>query len=238
MCTVTYYPTGKGDFILTSNRDESPQRPMASAPSLYRFQSEPVIFPKDPQAGGTWIACSQSHTLCLLNGADQLHQRKLPYRKSRGLILLDFFTYRNVRQYVEFNDFSGIEPFTLVIVDHQLKQLNQLRWNGQRLECLEMNADQAHIWSSHTLYTHETVANRKSWFETFLQGKKTDAPGKDLLDFHRFGGTGDPEQDLVMSREGRVMTVSITQINCYNGLPQMEYADLRTGEKHKLSFSV
>ena len=54
MCTVTYIPTGKGAF-LTSNRDERTDRAPAEPP-ITRYAPAPLTYPKDTQAGGTWIA--------------------------------------------------------------------------------------------------------------------------------------------------------------------------------------
>ena len=54
---------------------------------------EKIIFPKDPKAGGTWYAIDEFGTiLVLLNGADEKHKVQLPYRKSRGLIVLDIIS--------------------------------------------------------------------------------------------------------------------------------------------------
>ena len=73
MCTVTFLPKGKNDYILTSNRDETPTR-AALEPKAYSIGSKEIYFPKDPLAGGTWIATDkQRFTLCLLNGGYGLY---------------------------------------------------------------------------------------------------------------------------------------------------------------------
>jgi uncharacterized protein with NRDE domain len=54
MCTVTYFPL-KDKIILTSNRDEKPNR------SAQEIHSENGIFyPKDPAKNGTWFAVTKS----------------------------------------------------------------------------------------------------------------------------------------------------------------------------------
>jgi len=114
MCTVTYLPRPSG-FILTHNRDEAPAR---SSQTIVREKTpggQTLIFPRDTLAGGTWIATSRAgRTVCLLNGAFVLHKRVLPYRRSRGLILLDFFDWENPDDFFCDYDFEGIEPFTLL----------------------------------------------------------------------------------------------------------------------------
>ena len=117
MCTVTFLPKGENGYILTSNRDETPKR-AASPPQAYDVHGIAVTFPKDPLAGGTWIACDkQRFTLCLLNGAFEKHSHRPPYALSRGLMLLDFFKYNDAESFQIGYDFEGIEPFTLIIVD-------------------------------------------------------------------------------------------------------------------------
>ena len=101
MCTVTYIPSNKDSYILTSNRDESPQRASAEIPKKYKIFDQDIFFPRDPQAGGTWIASSEeNYTLCLLNGAFKKHKWNPPYRMSRGLVLLDFFKYNNTNKFL------------------------------------------------------------------------------------------------------------------------------------------
>ncbi|MBK6998312.1 MAG: NRDE family protein [Lewinellaceae bacterium] len=116
MCTVTYLPRPSG-FILTHNRDEAPSR---SSQSIVREKTpggKTLLFPRDTLAGGTWIATSrEGRTACLLNGAFVLHKRELPYRRSRGLILLDFFDWENPDIFFERYDFERVEPFTMLFL--------------------------------------------------------------------------------------------------------------------------
>src|SRR4051812_22764348 len=69
MCTVTYLPLKEG-FIITSNRDERLVRKPADAPQIISGLNTRILFPRDGEAGGTWIATSENNrTVCLLNGA-------------------------------------------------------------------------------------------------------------------------------------------------------------------------
>ena len=57
MCTVTFLPLKNDGFILTSNRDEQPNR--ITHPPLTVVEDETtLLFPKDEIAGGTWIGTS------------------------------------------------------------------------------------------------------------------------------------------------------------------------------------
>jgi len=114
MCTVTYYPF-KNNFILTSNRDEHYKRKPALAPDSYIINSKELLFPKDQEAGGTWIAVSQTNVSTILNGAFERHKHEPPYRRSRGLVLLDSFKYNNLEKFSKTYDFQGIEPLHLFL---------------------------------------------------------------------------------------------------------------------------
>src|SRR5690606_31513200 len=169
MCTLTFIPQENGDFILTSNRDESPHR-KTSPPQEYVIDGQRVIFPKDEVAGGTWIGLSsQKRVVNLLNGGFVAHTRKESYRMSRGVVVKNLLTAINVSDEIECSDFTDIEPFTVVIADWQegLK-LIQLVWDGlnKHLEHLPVNS---RIWSASLLYTPKTKMLRETWFLKFLR---------------------------------------------------------------------
>ncbi len=218
---------GNNNFVLTSNRDEKYLRKPALDPRIHLVDDTLVVFPKDQQAEGTWIATSGNpFTLCLLNGAFQKHQSKSNYKKSRGLVLLDFFKYNNVQRFLREYDFNGIEPFTLLLLDTNLKiHLTEARWDGSQLHQTEIDTQEPHIWSSATLYTPETVKQRENWFRDFLMSHP-DYMGYSILDFHHLGGKGDTSNSLVMDRENEVRTVSITSILRQNNHLQMTYKDV------------
>lgn len=227
MCTVSFLPKGKSDFILSSNRDEQKKRPRAQPPRKYDINGTAVFYPRDMQAMGTWIACAENFfTLCLLNGAFEKHRPQPPYAKSRGLMLLDFFQYNQVEAFASQYDFNGIEPFTLIIVSaREGVNLHELVWDGQKLHLQLMNSQEPHIWSSSTLYTDAVRAERRLWFHAWLR-TQTEFNKDAAMQFHRFGGNGDLENSLVMNRHEQVLTVSITSIEKISNTLSMTYADL------------
>lgn len=212
MCTVTFLPLSDTGFILTSNRDEQHSRQPALPPQWHLAGGVPVVFPKDAQAGGTWIATSGSVTVCLLNGALEAHRPKPPYRRSRGLMVLDFFGYESEKAFIEHYDFTGIEPFTMLIVNHHgTLSLTELRHTEAGELCIDSrNAGQPHIWSSATLYEPPVCRERERWFAAWLADQKNNRLDG-ILDFHRFGGTGSEGNDLIMCRD-TVSTVSIASV--------------------------
>ena len=101
MCTVTYLPQGNDHFLLTSNRDEMPSRSPRSI-TVSEFAGQKLAFPRDEMAGGTWLAVSDHNRLaCLLNGAFERHDRNPPYRMSRGVMVLEYFTYRDTADFLQ-----------------------------------------------------------------------------------------------------------------------------------------
>ncbi len=89
MCTVTFVRT-KDSFFITSSRDVKVQRRQALPPKMYQREEAMLLYPKDADAGGTWIALLDNlNAAVLLNGAFENHQPQPPYKRSRGLILID-----------------------------------------------------------------------------------------------------------------------------------------------------
>ena len=165
MCVLTYIPTDNQGFIFTNNRDEATTRAKAIPPRKYMIEGKRVFFPKDAQAGGTWIATSDDYTICLLNGAFENHKPTPPYRQSRGQIILDFFKFNTVDNFIANTAFEGIENFTLIIVHTKNNlQICEFRWDGKQLSYQAKDPTQSHIWSSSTLYPAEIRHQRESWF--------------------------------------------------------------------------
>ncbi len=227
MCTVTFLPLGDTGFMLTSNRDEQHSRPPALSPQWHMAGSVPVVFPKDTQAGGTWIATSGSVTVCLLNGAFEAHRPKPPYRRSRGLMVLDFFGYKSEKAFIEHYDFTGIEPFTMLIVNHHgTLSLTELRWTEARaLHTADKDVCQPHIWSSATLYEPPVCRERERWFAAWFADQKTYRLDG-ILDFHRFGGDSSNGNNLLMRRD-TVSTVSIALVAHQDDGTEFWYQDLK-----------
>ncbi|MFD2574161.1 NRDE family protein [Spirosoma soli] len=250
MCVVTLLPL-PGGFVLTSNRDEHISRPRATQPQTYQVNHQLVIFPKDPQGGGTWLATSGPTTVCLLNGAFLDQPNELVFkggpRKSRGLVVLDYFGYATPRQFADRYDFSSIEPFTLLVVENIPGSLTiyELRWNGHQVYLRPISNNQPHIWSSVTLYTMPTAELRKSWLADFLR-QHPSYTAAELFAFHQSAGDGNPDHDFVMNRadgpaggepnpRDGVRTVSITQITNSKTELTVRYRDLISGDETTVS---
>lgn len=223
MCTVTYVPVSNG-FILTHNRDEAPMRsPLSISQEKKGYRT--LLFPRDTKAGGTWITTDNTGiTACLLNGAFVKHAHRPPYRRSRGLILLDCMEAEDPYVFLTAYDFTEIEPFTLLFFSGRTVQ--EMRWDGLQLHSKELPPDQPHFWCSATLYPADMQALREQVFRTWLASGEQEVNAETLLVLHRNGSVNDPENDYVMNRQERVRTVSITQIIREENRAVMRYFDL------------
>ncbi len=228
MCTVTFIPVRDSCFI-TSNRDEKMARKDAIPPEIYAEAENRIIYPKDAEAGGSWIAMNDhGKAAVLLNGAFVKHEPEKSYRKSRGIIFLEIFNHAlPVNHFLSLN-LAGIEPFTMIILDNSLYEC---RWTGLIKHCRQLAKDQSYIWSSATLYDEEVVIKREYWFKAF-KNKSKHPSQDDILDFHRFTGDGDEANDLHMNRNGLLSTVSITGIVLEPGSCKMKYLDLKNNITH------
>lgn len=209
MCTLTYIPTKEG-YIFTHNRDERSNRPTSKSFQTKELSNRTIYYPEDLEAHGSWIAFANDNTsACLLNGGNKTYVRKPPYRKSRGLVVLESFGFENPKEFYHNYDFEGIEPFTLLI--RHSSGLFQITHDLEKTTIKVHNPQETNIWSSTTLYTKEVRDKRKKWFSDWLAQSSELSPSN-IQAFHNSAGDGDSENDLVMSRWGILQTMSITQI--------------------------
>lgn len=222
MCTVTYIPINKTDFILTSSRDVPFAREKALHPKKYVEDKVEITYPKDGRASGTWIGhSSKNRLICLLNGGFENHVSEKSYRKSRGIIVKDLLKKNTISSALSEIDLDNIEPFTLVIVDwNNNLQLIEFVWDGKTKHIKNLNQEK-HIWSSSTLYNEKMKLLRRDWFSKWnLKDKKID-----ILNFHHNAGINDGNVDVIMKRE-KVGTVSITQFSKINDKVKMDYEEI------------
>ncbi len=209
MCTVTFVPLGDKNFVLTSNRDVSWKRAPASPPQIHMEHGVDLLYPRDEEAGGTWIGSSYGNRLlCLLNGGFENHERKLPYRKSRGLIVTELLAAPELSAALEVIGLEDIEPFTLVTVEWKDElTLSEFVWDGAKKHRKLLSIG-AQIWSSSTLFDPDMRDTRKNWFEDWK--RQGEFSPESILEFHRAAGKGNDNVGVVLKRQ-KVGTVSITQ---------------------------
>lgn len=233
MCTVSFIPKEYGDFILTSNRDESPKR-KTIPPDIYEINNTKLLFPKDELAGGTWIGASDKKRLiCLLNGGFEPHIPKESYRLSRGVIVKKLLTVKDAVLEINNLDLNGIEPFTIILVEYEKGlSLFELVWDEKEKYFSERELKPT-IWSSSLLYSKEIKQKREKWFSEFME--KFENPDENqILFFHKNAGEGNLKSNIVMNL-GFVRTKSITLFKKRGDNKLMRYEDLQTDKVKKLA---
>ena len=94
-----------------------------------------------------------------------------------------------------------------------------------------LNANKPHIWSSVTLYDPAAIRKREEWFHAWLS--ESAYPGSlDIIHFHQKGGDGDPFNDIMMNRDHKLFTNSISSIRLSPETASFRYLDLRSGEDY------
>lgn len=208
MCTVSYLPTPDG-FILTSNRDESPDRGISDVDNR-PIGGSTVHFPRDPVAGGSWFAFAENgNVACLLNGAYEPYDRSRTFSISRGIVMLDSFRFDSPGDFVESYDFTDTAPFTLVLERGGI--ISEIVWDGQSTILTPLDAKRPQFWSSVTLYPEPVRKWRRKLFSEWLEQHDVFTQ-QDIMEFHQYGGKGDEHNDFVMNRGGIVQTLSISSV--------------------------
>lgn len=223
MCTVTIIPKGEFDFILTSNRDEDPNRTFV-APKIYSVQDVKLLYPKDELSGGTWVGVSEKNRLlCVLNGGFVFHERQPYYRISRGVVAKDLLISDVIETSIQTYNLNNVEPFTMVIADwNDSLRFLELVWDGHQKHITQLPLEPK-IWSSATLYSETMKRERLQWFNDFRS--HNDLNSKSLLEFHKTAGAGNENYGVVMNR-GIVKTTSITQVEKNQTSLKMHYESL------------
>lgn len=227
MCTVTIFPKGDNDFVLTSNRDEAPNR-TALNPDFYTINNTEMLLPKDELSGGSWIGVSDKNRLiCLLNGGFVIYKRLEQYRQSRGVVVRDLLAAETIETSIESYDFKNIEPFTIVIADwNKTLQFYELVWDGTEKHFTKLPLEPK-IWSSATLYSEDEKQARLQWFNSFKSEKQLTP--ESVLEFHKTTGEGNLDFGIIMDR-GHVKTTSITQVKKDEQGVSMRFENLNTSE--------
>lgn len=131
MCTLTARFSGDG-FNLTMNRDELLERGEAGLHQVGEGAAA-MLYPKDRQAGGTWVGVNaKGVVLCLLNRYDGHYRLDCP---SRGELIpagLKQGAEASVCRWLNELDPAPYNPFSLVMIS--ASGVRRLLWDGQRAQ--------------------------------------------------------------------------------------------------------
>lgn len=224
MCTVVFIPSGNKQFF-ASLRDESPQRPRAIAPDIYKSSETRYLMPKDALAGGTWIGINEfKNVIILLNGGHQNHIKKDNYLTSRGKIVSELL--QSIMPVVDWQlmDLSMVEPFTLVVWSEQ--NLFELVWDGEEKHRIRLDSSTAHIWSSSTLYDANAKSIRADLFQNWIA---MGPPISKLTILNFFKSFEDAENGFIINRNEKIKTLSYSFIEFSSNVnASLDYFDLQS----------
>lgn len=217
MCTVTYLPLENGQYILTHNRDVGTQRKLATPPEIHEMGINKLIYPTDPQGGGTWNALTETHHAFILNGAEYDYHPNFDALRSRGDLCIALLTAND--SYLETVDMSDYDDFTLVLVNtaDRTAPLKEWKWNGKELTTREFPADEPHLWISTGLYQLDDYKRKMAAFQKLLEEIDYENPVLSLEDTAEEIWTWHSQSEVagkegfVIDRPYGVKTVSIFQ---------------------------
>ena len=223
MCTVVYI-SQSDKKILTSLRDETPNRHTITNPANFVAENTTYVSPIDPQGGGTWLGINnKGNAIILLNGGFEKHEQKVKYRKSRGLIVKELL--ENEFPLIEWMlmDLSEIEPFSLIVFSDAV--LFQLVWDGNIKHKFRLNEHSCYIFSSSTLYSQNAKTDREYMFKNWVDNNKTITENS-IMEF--FKSSNDSENGFIINRHEKVKTLSFTYIEINDKGLHLNYHDLLT----------
>lgn len=162
MCTLTARFRADG-FELTMNRDELLERGEAGLQQLGEGAAA-TLFPRDSQAGGTWVGVNaQGVVLCLLNRYDGHYRADCP---SRGELIpagLTQGTEHSVLQWLNELDPSPYNPFSLVLISS--RGVRRLLWDGENAQRDEPASNPWFFMTSSGERFEQVEATRRQQFD-------------------------------------------------------------------------
>jgi uncharacterized protein with NRDE domain len=235
MCTVSIVPANN-HLIFTFNRDEKPERNTEVFLESITTNTKQIYFAKDIKAGGTWFAADdQGNVAMLFNGGFAAHIKAPHHITSRGKILLQIISSTNLLNTFQQADLTQVEPFSLILY-HQ-KNLYRATWDGETKHLTNLAIHQAHIFSSATLYTNQTMLARQNWLTNYL---KTTAQitADTILHFHQHQHAEDHTNGLVIDRPFGCKTLSISQAVVHQHKIELRHVDLLRHIQHQQTVSL
>lgn len=148
MCTVSFIARKNG-YALAMNRDEKLTRVPGLPPQLVTIRDQKILCPSEP-GGGAWIALNQAGaTLALINWYS-VTRRVRGDTVSRGEVVKATSSTRRIEEAItalSHLPLERINPFRLIAVFPNIRQIFEWRWNLRRLAC-ERHPWRAQQWIS------------------------------------------------------------------------------------------
>lgn len=226
MCTVTWLRK-PGAFTLFFNRDEQRTRAPAEPPSVRRHRGTALLAPRDPQAGGTWLAVNE-HALivAMLNYYERESTpagANLPRAaRSRGQLALDAAAEDSPQAVVAMLDaepLDAVRPFHLLAFDGRSGRAMRATWDGATIAKRTLEDRDRPVTTS-SFQTARVLARRREAFASRAAEGGLDANDLEAYHFSR-DVEGDPFSVFMTRLDA--MTVSVTRVTVRGGEAEMRY---------------
>lgn len=208
-------------YRIVCNRDESRDRAPAGVPKWRAIERQDhdagrAIWPRDMQAGGTWIAAGQHGlSLCLLNLnlEPPPSLRGLKHLKSRGMVIPSLIGCGDASQAIERLgglSLASFAPFRMIAVDmvDDRVRVAEARWDRSALDIAWHSANPICFVSSGL--GDSKVIDRLRLFEDMVVKSEHEQNHQQDV-FHRHTWMERPEVSVMMCRAD-ARTVSVTTI--------------------------
>ncbi|MFZ4576451.1 MAG: NRDE family protein [Phycisphaerales bacterium] len=229
MCTaslITRYETEPG-YRFVFNRDELRSRATGEPPKWREFGPVRAICPRDPDAGGTWIATSDRGLTLAVTNLNPTPGPVIPdgvKLRSRGSIVPMLITATGASEAVSLvrsDDLEAFAPFRLLAVEaaHDGILLLEARWDREHW-VVQKRSELPTCFASSGL-GDDRVESRRALFRHLQVRTPAD---QDRFHAHRWPDR--PETSVMMSRAD-ARTVSVTTVEVMRRRPgfdiRMEY---------------
>jgi hypothetical protein len=244
MCTVSIVSHATG-VRLVCNRDEKRTRARALSPRVQEVGGRRVLFPIDPDGGGTWVGVNSSGLVAaVLNRTAPVESSSFAPRtahqmKSRGAIVPHVLASATLDAAIERTETLSripFAPFRLVLLRHRALWI--VTGGGDDSLAIERSPLLASfVVASSSLGDRLVEAPRRALFGE-LASKHPGSPLEAQAAFHAHRWPARPEISVVMSRRD-ARTVSRTQIDivaftpgtqAHRSLPTTPHIEMTYGE--------
>jgi hypothetical protein len=160
----------------------------------------------------------------LLNGGRKGENATTTGKRSRGVLLNEYWRNPEPIDFLRSIDFSDYQAFTLILAAQN--SLFVVSWNGREPLLQQLNPAEAWIWSSSTLYPTEIQQQREVWFQEWLKSEPNTTNWESVWNFHIHTRSEDAENGLRIRRPDGKQTVSINSVWVEADFLRMRYLDL------------
>ncbi len=186
MCTTVLQSVRDGHLILACNRDEQVTRQIAEPPSVHEFErGVGAIFPRDRDAGGSWVGVNTSGiAVSLLNNYAADIRPPPREARSRGVLVPKMLQMRTMGEVMDEMESMGhglhhFRPFWLIVASSPANSnasATLFTWDGERLDVEPTSLPMAQVSSG---FEHVLVEkSRRAQIESFLGEADEWTPGE------------------------------------------------------------